>query len=117
MSKIIRCLGVVGCRDFFDYEYVKNRLDRFNFLQLVSGGQTGVDTLAARYSKEELKKDPIEFIPEWTKYGKAAGPIRNALIVKECNILVAFWDNKSPGTKNCIKQANDAKKPVYTYWI
>ena len=44
-----------------------------------------------------------------SKYGKAAVPIRNKEMLKyalkEKPVIIAFWDGKSRGTKNMLKQA------------
>ena len=47
---------------------------------------------------------------EWGVYGKAAGPMRNKVVVNDCDKLVAFWDDVSPGTKNVISLASKAGK-------
>ncbi len=52
------------------------------------------------------------FIAEWDKYGKSAGYIRNRLIVQESDMIVAFWDGKSKGTKHSIDQATLKKIPL-----
>lgn len=42
---------------------------------------------------------------DWGKHGKAAGPIRNSKMIADADALVAFWDGKSRGTRDCILQA------------
>jgi len=43
---------------------------------------------------------------EWTKLGKAAGPIRNGRMLREVDpYLVLAFPTGGPGTNNCIKQA------------
>ena len=56
---------------------------------------------------------PIKIFPaEWKKYGKAAGPIRNKAMLDyakdETPVVAAFWDGKSRGTGNMLKQAKEA---------
>lgn len=47
------------------------------------------------------------FRADWDKHGKAAGPIRNQEMLDngKADALVAFWDGKSPGTKDMIRRA------------
>lgn len=37
---------------------------------------------------------------------------RNGLIVQECDVLVAFWDGQSKGTKHAIDLANELGRKV-----
>lgn len=91
-------LAVVGSRYYKNFEFVEENINEFrkknDVTELVSGGAEGVDTLAEEYSK---KYDiPITvFEANWTKYGKSAGPIRNKLIVKEADVIMAFPSEKS----------------------
>jgi len=82
-------LAVVGCRDFTRYGYIRRVLSKHPCTHIVSGGARGVDSLAKQYA-DENNIVPIVFKAEWDKYGKKAGFIRNELIVKECDELVAF---------------------------
>ena len=52
------------------------------------------------------------FMAEWDKYGRAAGPIRNEKMVDIANLVIAFWDGKSRGTKSLIKYAERAGKEL-----
>lgn len=109
-------IGIVGSRTFEDYEYMKSILDRFfKFKRIISGGAKGADLLGRRYAQEnsiEIK----EFLPDWEKFGKKAGFIRNRDIVEHSDIIVAFWDGESKGTENTISLAKEAKKEVFIYW-
>ena len=101
-------VGVVGTRTFNDYVLLKSKLDELNYNNIISviisGGATGADSLAEKYANEKSIKTMI-FYPEWKKFGKSAGPIRNKLIVNNSDVIIAFWDNKSIGTYNTICQA------------
>lgn len=48
--------------------------------------------------------------PDWARYGRAAGAIRNKQIVDACDKLIAFWDGKSKGTKISIDMAEKQGK-------
>jgi hypothetical protein len=103
-------LAIVGTRTFNDYELMKSKLSDLPGIDLIiSGGAEGADTLARRYAKEH-NIEMIDFLPDWDKYGNAAGPIRNEMIVKACTHIVLFWDGESPGTKSSLEFAKKHKK-------
>lgn len=83
---------------------------------IISGGALGVDSFAKKYATE-FNLNYIEHSPEWNKHGRSAGIKRNALIVKDCDQLIAFWNGRSPGTKNAIDQAKKANKHYKTIVI
>lgn len=104
-------LAIVGSRTFDDYALLKSSVDCFEISMIISGGAKGADALARRYAKEH--NIPIkEHIPDWTKHGKAAGFIRNKLIIGDCDEVIAFWDGQSKGTQHDINLAQEAGKPV-----
>jgi predicted Rossmann fold nucleotide-binding protein DprA/Smf involved in DNA uptake len=117
-------LAVVGSRSCTDellvFEYLSilstpwenpNCPDEFN-MEIVSGGAKGADTIAESFAK--VCRIPTKiFLPDWDKHGKAAGFIRNREIVDYCDMVIAFWDQKSKGTKNTIDTALKAGKPVW----
>ena len=72
--------------------------------RLLAGGATGADALAERYAKDNHLPLVI-FRANWEKHGKAVGPIRNQIIIENCEQLVAFWDGESKGTNHTIKIA------------
>lgn len=80
--------------------------------ELVSGGARGVDSSAARYAKENGVKIK-EFLPEYEKYGRSAPLKRNLLIIDYADLVLAFWDGTSRGTKfvidNCKKRGKKVK--------
>ncbi len=122
-------LAIVGSRTFNDYEKLVEILNknfgqigigknRYQFTHIVSGGAKGADSLAARFAKEN-GIELIEYLPDWDKYGKAAGAIRNELIVKECDFLLAFWTGikEHSGTYNDLYIAKRLKKPTLIWYI
>ena len=86
---------------------------------IVSGGAPGVDSVAAREARECGL--PVEEFPaEWNRqpdgsYDRTAGFRRNQLIVDASDIIVAFWDGVSSGTRDTIVRAQKAGKPVIIY--
>ena len=111
-------LAIIGSRTFNDYEkmkyYVGTYLDRTELI--ISGGAKGADSLAKRLALDFIM-DYIEYPAEWDKYGKSAGYRRNIQIVDECDMVLAFWDGKSKGTKHTIDLARKAKKPTFIVYF
>ena len=110
-------LAIVGGRDFTDtIKFLEVMCGHFGWMEagdsLVSGGANGADTLGGYYAKKF--NIPIKiFKPEWDKYGKSAGFLRNQTIVDNCDIVLAFWDGVSKGTQDTIEKAKKAKKPTF----
>lgn len=105
---------IAGSRDITDYDEVCKAVyeSRFNVTTVVSGGARGVDRLAIEYAK--INNIPlVVFDADWNLYGKAAGYIRNELMAKNADALIALWDGYSRGTKNMITQAYGRGLSVY----
>lgn len=104
-------VAVIGSRDFNDYEEVKQTLSTINITLLVSGGAKGADTLGERYAKEHNIETKI-FLPDWEKHDKKAGFLRNTDIINEAELIIAFWDGQSKGTKDSIEKAFKSEKKL-----
>ena len=100
---------IAGSRTFQDYELLKKECDDFlkskcqtHEIVIVSGAAQGADRLGEQYARE--RGYAIDSHPaDWKKYGKAAGPFRNAEMVNSADALIAFWDGKSRGTEHIIR--------------
>lgn len=83
------------------------RIDR-----IVSGCAAGPDSDAIEWA--EMNEVPVDRFPaDWDSYGKSAGFIRNAEMATIGDILLAFWDGKSKGTKHMIDCMSRKRKQVY----
>ena len=108
-SKILSMkLAVVGSRSFNDYDLLKDKLDKLNsrkkIRMIVSGGAAGADRLAERWANENDIEAEV-FFPDWEKYGKRAGFLRNEQIIDSADAVIAFWDGQSRGTQHSINLA------------
>lgn len=106
---------IAGSRKFNNYNVLKQHCDKIlqniNDVEIVSGTAKGADSLGERYAIEnnlQLTKFPAD----WDKHGKSAGYIRNEEMAKYSDGLIAFWDNKSKGTKHMIDLAEKYKLKV-----
>lgn len=105
-------IAIVGSRNFNDYPLLVNILNLFCLPdEIISGGAKGADTLADNYAENNGIKFTV-FKADWNKYGKSAGFIRNRLIVNAADMVIAFWDGESRGTKDTIDKAIALKKLI-----
>ena len=113
--KIVIC----GCRNFHGtdvfnefVDFCLARIQKDNNIVILSGHCSGVDSMAEAYANAHGLK--VRLYPaEWAKYGKAAGTKRNMQMANDANMVIAFWDGYSKGTKSMIDSAEKLKKPVY----
>ena len=86
-----------------------------NITEIVSGGARGIDLCAADYAR---KKGILltEFLPEYNIYGRGAPIVRNKKIVDHSDVVIAFWNGSSKGTRSVIdycKKVGKECKVVY----
>ena len=79
--------------------------------EIVSGGARGVDACAREYALTHGL--PLtEFLPEYEKYGRSAPLKRNLAIIARADLVLAFWDGRSRGTKFVIDNCRRRGVPV-----
>lgn len=112
---------IAGSRNFTDYQKLKKECNQFLLykknIEIVSGDHyKGADKLGIQYANEK-GFNLIKFPAEWNKFGKTAGPIRNNKMAIFSDVLIAFWDGKSRGTKNmiCLASQKGLKVKVVMY--
>lgn len=82
--------------------------------QIISGGAKGVDQCAKEYAISN--NIPLkEILPVYKRYGCAAPLKRNIQIVDESDVVLAFWDNRSHGTKFVIDYCTKTHKEVKVF--
>ena len=79
--------------------------------EIVSGGARGIDTCARDYALSHNLK-LTEFLPEYDRYGRGAPLKRNIQIIEYADLVLAFWDGTSRGTKYVIDNCKKLGKPV-----
>lgn len=113
-------LIIAGGREFNDYNLLCDEVSKFianeKEVVIISGLARGADRLGCQFAAEngyELRG----FAAEWGKFGPAAGPIRNKIMAKNADALIAFWDGQSKGTMHMIDYAHKMglKIKVVTY--
>ena len=84
---------------------------------VIHGGCRGADKLAGQAAKAHNL--PVEVYPaEWTRHGRAAGPIRNQQMLDTgIDLVLAFHPDlvTSKGTRNMVLLARKAGIPVEVF--
>lgn len=112
-DKLAYRIIVCGTRTFTDYELFSKKMNKLvsklKNIYLLIGDAKGVDRMASRWAFEHMWSYSI-WRAKWDKYGNAAGPLRNQKMAEKGNAkaCIAFWNGKSPGTKDMIKRAKKA---------
>lgn len=115
---------VCGSRTITDYNYVERILeeildDHVLIDLIISGGAKGPDSLAQEWAFRNLI--PCQLFPaEWEKHGRSAGYRRNEQMLNELtasnrDIVIAFHDGQSKGTKHMIDISVKKGIPVIVF--
>lgn len=95
-----RCLTITDLGNYLPY----------NCTEIVSGGANGIDTCAENYADEHQLRLTV-FTPYYQHYKRGAPSIRNRQIVDYADMVIAFWDGKSRGTKSVIEYCKQTETP------
>lgn len=105
-------VAVIGSRSIY-VEHLEDYLPA-GTTEIISGGAKGVDRSARDYAiLHGLRL--TEYFPEYSRYGRAAPLKRNIAIIESADLVVAFWDGKSKGTKFVIDACKKRSIPVEVY--
>ena len=105
-------VAVIGSRD-----WDVNNLEKYlpeNTTEIVSGGAKGIDTCARNYANNNQIK-LTEFLPDYKRFGRAAPIKRNYEIVDYSDMVIAFWNGSSKGTKSVIDYCKKTEKTIKIY--
>ena len=102
-------LLIVGSRTIMNFDLVGHVPAETELI--ISGGATGMDTVAERYADAHgIEKLIIR--PEYEKYGRAAPIKRNEIMVDMADAVLAVWDGESRGTKYTLGYARRMGKSI-----
>lgn len=82
---------------------------------IITGSASGVDAAVTKAAR--TKNIPVQVLPasfdELADASKSAA--RNQRLVDACDVLVAFWDGASKGTRATVDRALDSGKEVHVF--
>lgn len=111
---------VAGGRDFTDADLMVREVHKLALAghikddsSLVCGMARGADMTAYRVWRDIFDLPINKFPADWDAEPRRAGFIRNTEMAKYADVLIAFWDGKSKGTKHMIDTMRQLGKPVY----
>ena len=109
-------VAIVGSRRFADPNRVADYVRSLpSNASVITGSASGVDaaaTKAARHRGMAVQVMAASF-DELSDAAKAAA--RNQRLVNACDVLVAFWDGSSEGTRATVERALDTGKEVHVF--
>lgn len=82
--------------------------------QILSGGARGVDLCARAYAQKNGIR-LCEYLPDYARHKRGAPLVRNRTIVDEADLVLAFWDGSSRGTKYVIEYAAKTATPCRVF--
>ena len=128
-------IAIVGSRTFNDkdlaLEVIGTYFPIYNIECIISGGAKGADTIGKEIASI-LNLPYIEYPAEWdnlevkpcsiqykngTPYNALAGFNRNCKIVDEADVVVAFHDGRSHGTKHTLRYCSKVKKKTFIVYF
>jgi hypothetical protein len=112
----VKLVLVCGSRTLGGIELSAQMFDRMKQLPATStimhGDARGVDRLAGHIG--EVLCFFVDVYPaDWERHGKRAGIVRNLeMLDRRPDLVLAFWDGQSKGTKHTIDEAERRGIPV-----
>jgi hypothetical protein len=109
---------VCGGRDYEEQSFVSDVLDdvhqTHNIEILIHGSAAGADRCARRWA-ESRRVAHWAFPAQWATLGRAAGPIRNQIMLEEArpDLVISFPGGS--GTADMMRRATLAGVPVKEY--
>lgn len=102
-------VAIVGSRNL-QVEHLEDYLPE-DTTEIISGGARGVDRSARDYALAH-HIPLVELKPEYERYGRGAPLRRNDAIVDQADLVLAFWDGSSRGTRYVIDRCRRLGVPV-----
>ena len=99
---------VCGGRDYKDVEKVVATLNAYPIASLATGGAPGADSIAYVWAQAGGCPEVATYPADWATNGRAAGPIRNALMLADFkpDAVIAFPGGR--GTADMVRRAKSA---------
>jgi hypothetical protein len=111
-------VAIVGSRRFSETERVTEYVSLLPLrASIITGSASGVDAAATKAAR--AKGIPVQVIP--ASFDEMSDPSRSAArnqrLIDACDVLVAFWDGSSKGTRTTVERALDSGKEVHVFVV
>lgn len=103
---------VCGSRNWRDWNAVRLRLQELPFdAEVMQGGAGGADSIAWREcQRQNIRVETHR--PDYNTPSPQRYHDRNDRMLNAADLVIAFWDGESRGTKSVIDKARDRGIPV-----
>lgn len=117
-------LAVSGCRTYLNQDDFDAKMDAWvtqygRPVRIITGGARGTDTLAVNWAMRN--NIPMTILtPDYyysQGYGRRAPLMRNSDIINAATHVIAFPSVQSRGTRDAIRKAQAAGKPLVVHEI
>ena len=107
-------IAIVGTRNpgvsYQEWESILlSKINASEISLIISGGAKGINTYAKLFAGRH-HIPLMEYLPEYSKYGRKATLRRNTQIVREASTVIAFHSPDSIGTFHAIREAKRLSK-------
>ncbi len=102
-------VAIIGSRNL-QMEIPENLVPK-NTTEILSGGAVGIDRSARAFALKHRIRI-VEVLPDYDRYGRSAPLRRNDELIAAADLVLAFWDGKSRGTKYVIDKCREMEKPL-----
>jgi len=108
---------ICGSRIWDDYDKIEKRILEIedpDGTTIIEGGARGADLMAREFALK-YGIDVFEIPANWVRHGRAAGPIRNRMMLDlQPDLVIAFIPKnaRSVGTKDTVNEAKRRGIPV-----
>jgi len=112
--RVLVCGGRKWSNQWATYDFLDWLHRGLGITLVINGKARGADTLGRQWAIDRgIEK--LDFPADWDRYKKAAGPIRNQLMLKEGKpeLIIAFPGET--GTANMVSLALKAQVPVIRF--
>ena len=109
-------VAIVGSRHFPEMERVKEYVQGLPAgTTVVTGGASGVDAAAGEAARER-NLGLVQLRPRFEEAtDPAASGHRNQELVDAADVVVAFWDGQSTGTRRTLDRALESGREVHVF--
>lgn len=107
---------ITGSRNWSDQMLIHTAIVAAGATEIAQGGASGADGLAQRVAAD-LQLPCKTYPADWDRFGVRAGPIRNAEMLDDYkpDVVLAFWDGFSTGTRHMTELAKRKGYRVILY--